>query len=477
MPMPSKSALLVVAGLSLTTAASSASGIPLDPPGPDMSLYSTSPAFIDGWGTSIAMGNGFIVVGAPNDDTAGPNRGSVSVIWVDLMTGAVTSSVIEIPAGLSDGAAFGNSVAAYDNKFVVAAPAQAGLSGPVGAVWVYEVGPTSVTLEEVLQPTSLLPEDLFAQDVDINYNRVIVGSPSALHAGSVWVFDNYGGDDWSTGTQLVGAGNEGDGLGWSVAFDKLDENRFAASAPFTDVAATPEAGEIQIFEFNGTTGFWNSVATLDQTMMGTTTHHLGNDLDFDSPHLLVGEFEHAPSGRAHLFSEGAGWSHQQLTPDGNATILKFGSSVALYEDFAMVGAMHSDFGLALEGAAYLYRHDGAAWNLLAELMSNGGTAGSMGKSVALFQGVCLAGAPGATESGAAPVVSHGNVQFWSMEQTPGCPTDVDMDGETNVDDIEALLTGWGACGEPMGCPSDVDRNNSTDMSDLIEVLMHWGSCL
>ena len=83
MPMPSKSALLVVAGLSLTTAASSASGIPLAPPGPDMSLYSTSPAFTDGWGTSIAMGNGFIVVGAPNDDTAGPNRGSVSVIWVN----------------------------------------------------------------------------------------------------------------------------------------------------------------------------------------------------------------------------------------------------------------------------------------------------------------------------------------------------------------------------------------------------------
>jgi hypothetical protein len=469
--------IAITLGTTLTGVASAAGPVP-----PDSSVHSTSPAFTDGWGTSIAQGDGFIVVGAPNDDTSSLNAGSVSVIWLDPVTGAPTASVIEIPAGLSSGAAFGYRVGAYQNKFVVAAPAQDGAGGPVGAAYVYEVGLSTVVLEETLQPTFLLPSNLFAQDVDIHENRVIVGAPGGglQGSGAVWVFDHSGGDDWSGGNELSPlSGDEGDGLGWAVAFDQNDKHRFAASAPFDNVGMTVEAGSIRIFEYDTMAASWNNVDTLDLSMMGAgaATFHLGNDLDFDGPNLIAGEFEYGPTGRAHLFHDAAPWSYgQTLSPDGSANVLKFGRAVSLHDDFAAVGAMHSDFGLALEGASYLYHDSTTGWNQTAELMSNGGTAGIMGAAVDLSENGLLVGAPGATETTAAPVICHGNVQFWSTDHTPGCASDADMDGDTDADDIASILAAWGPCADPAGCPEDVNDDGSIDMLDLIDLLLNWGSC-
>jgi hypothetical protein len=451
------------------------------PVGPDASMFSSMPGFTDGWGTSVAFGDGFIAVGSPSDDDINPNAGTVSVIWYDPATGAPTMSTIVAPAGLSSNAAFGNVVAVSGNRMVVSAPAQDSGMGPVGAVYIYDVGLSVVTLTEMLNPSTLSVSDLFGWDVDIQDDWVVVGAPGSFGgAGSVWVFQNTGGDDWSSGQELfLPAADDGDGLGWAVALDQNDQNRFAASAPYVDVAATVDAGAIVIFEYDLSGGMWTPVDTLDQTMMplGTVTTHLGNDLDFNDTTLIAGEFMNA-LGQAHIFEDGAAWAHATLLePAGSANILKFGWSVTVHDDLAAVGAMHADFGLPLEGAAYLYHTDGAGtWNQIAELQSNGGSAGALGSSVSLAADGLIVGASGATEPAAGPVIGHGNAQYWSTSQTPGCPSDVNMDGQSDVNDISDLLLAWGTCGDPAGCVEDVNNDGAIDVLDLIDLLSNWGSC-
>jgi hypothetical protein len=465
----------------LIAAATTASG----PVPPDESMISTSPGFTDQWGASVAFGDGFFAIGSPTDDDVAANAGSVSVIWFDTATGLPTMSTIEAPAGLVGNAAFGNVVAVSGNTLAVAAPSQDTGMGPIGAVYVYDVGPSVLTLEEVLQPSTLMISDLFAWDLDIQDDRIIVGAPGTTSGGGcVWIFDVISGDDWSSGAQVfLPGGNEGDGLGWAVALDQADANRFAASMPYADVT-TPgdEAGMIKIFEYDPFTLSWSPMATIDQTLMpmGTSTEHLGTDLDFQGGNLIAGEYLfNGATGRAHLFNEGMTWSHRQfMQPAGSATILKHGWSVALFDDLAAVGAMHADFGLALEGAAYLYHADAAGdWNLIAELQSNGGGASQLGASMSLGEYGLLVGASGATETAAAPTIGHGNVQYWSTSRTPGCPSDVNMDGTSDASDISDLLTAWGACGDPDGCLEDTNDDGDINMLDLIDVLLNWGSCI
>jgi CxxC motif-containing protein (DUF1111 family) len=57
-----------------------------------------------------------------------------------------------------------------------------------------------------------------------------------------------------------------------------------------------------------------------------------------------------------------------------------------------------------------------------------------------------------------------------------CPSDVDGNGEVNVDDLMLVLT-WGPCGEsPELCQGDTDRDGDRDVRDLIEVIVTWGPC-
>jgi hypothetical protein len=75
--------------------------------------------------------------------------------------------------------------------------------------------------------------------------------------------------------------------------------------------------------------------------------------------------------------------------------------------------------------------------------------------------------------------------FWpGAGQQPGqtCEGDADNSGAVDVDDLIAIILGWGGC---LGCPpnhcaSDVaphpNGNCATDVDDLISVILHWGAC-
>jgi probable HAF family extracellular repeat protein len=57
-----------------------------------------------------------------------------------------------------------------------------------------------------------------------------------------------------------------------------------------------------------------------------------------------------------------------------------------------------------------------------------------------------------------------------------CPADVDHSGAVEIDDLLAVIGGWGVCVDPGNCPPDVNHSGTVDIDDLLIVISTWGDC-
>src|SRR5262249_1189256 len=55
-----------------------------------------------------------------------------------------------------------------------------------------------------------------------------------------------------------------------------------------------------------------------------------------------------------------------------------------------------------------------------------------------------------------------------------CAPDVTGNGQVDIDDLLAVINGWGACGVP--CPADVNHSGQVDIDDVLAVINGWGAC-
>ena len=99
------------------------------------------------------------------------------------------------------------------------------------------------------------------------------------------------------------------------------------------------------------------------------------------------------AGAAYVFRfDGSDWSKEQklMASDGGVA-QRFGSSVAVFGDTAMVGSPFN-FGVPKTGAAYRFEFDGAAWSEQQKLESSDGETGDrFGISVAMTSETGLVG--------------------------------------------------------------------------------------
>jgi len=72
-------------------------------------------------------------------------------------------------------------------------------------------------------------------------------------------------------------------------------------------------------------------------------------------------------------------------------------------------------------------------------------------------------------------ISPNGVAIWILPP-PGCPADLDDDGEVDAADLSRLLADWGACPPKGPCPADLDGSGEVDAADLSLLLAAWGAC-
>ncbi|NQZ12061.1 MAG: FG-GAP repeat protein, partial [Algicola sp.] len=204
-------------------------------------------------------------------------------------------------------------------------------------------------------------------------------------SGSVYVFIRTG-TTWSQQAKLTAAdGSAGDVFGISIAFSG---DTILVGADLNDEKAV-NAGAAYVFTRIGNS--WIQQAKLTAAD-GAQTDLFGVRVALDGNTALISarrdddDVMGVDAGSAYIFTRsGTIWRQQtKLTaPDGVADD-RFGRSVALAKDTALIGAMFRDDKGKNSGAAYVFTRTGNSWHFKTRITATDGTAGDVfGWNVAL----------------------------------------------------------------------------------------------
>ncbi len=264
-----------------------------------------------------------------------------------------------------------------------------------------------------------LAGDAFSQNfgaaVALDAERLVVGDDLAdalTHdAGAAFIFRREG-DAWVLEAKLVAHdGQPGDYFGRAMA---LDGDGLVIGASWDD----GQRGSAYVARRVGTS--W----TLEAKLVGSDSvagDHFGNSVALDGDLAVIGardsDAQGFGSGSAYVFRRTAsGWVQEaMLIRDDGAPDQAFGTSVALDDRTAVVGAPGDDeFGEAA-GAAYVYEGSGGVWVGTIKLRAPSAKPfDAFGASVSIDADLVAAGAPSVTYPGQAHLFRRvgGN---WSAE--------------------------------------------------------------
>jgi FG-GAP repeat len=195
---------------------------------------------------------------------------------------------------------------------------------------------------------------------------------------------------------LTASDGEGDdAFGYSVA---LSGNSALVGAYLKTIGSNTYQGVAYVFTFNGSTWVQQQELTASD---GAAGDDFGSSVALADNVALVGAYRKTVGsngfqGAAYVFTfNGGTWVQQQeLTASDGSAFDQFGWSVALSGTTALVGAESKTIGLnSAQGAAYVFTFNGSAWDQQRELTANDGGSGDyFGYSVALSGTTALVGA-------------------------------------------------------------------------------------
>ena len=151
---------------------------------------------------------------------------------------------------------------------------------------------------------------------------------------------------------------------------------------------------------------WNEMQKL-LASEGSTLAHFGYSISISGDYALIGapndndDYGHSTGSAYIIVRDGDDWSEQEklLAPDG-ATEDRFGYSVSVTQDYAVIGAMHDDDDGYRSGSAYIFVRDGETWSEQAKLnASDGDIEDYFGAEVSIEGDYALIGAPSDDDDG------------------------------------------------------------------------------
>ncbi|MCM8556657.1 FG-GAP repeat protein [Sphingomicrobium sediminis] len=316
------------------------------------------------------------------------------------------------------GDTLGGSVAIWADTAIAGAIGDDKKGNNAGAVYVFKRRDDAWQQQAKLIAADGDAGDAFGQNVAILGDTIVVGTPhdddKGDGSGSAYVFSRYG-DSWKQEAKLTASyGFAGDLFGISVA---LTSDTILVGADLNDEKAT-DAGAAYIFVRAG--GHWVEQAKLTAAD-GAETDIFGVRVALSGDTALVSARRDddidmgVDAGSVYVFTRSGTTWHQQaklLAPDGNVDD-RFGRDVALYQNTALIGAMHQDDRGDNSGAAYIFRRTGTSWKFIAKITAGDVAPGDLlGWSVAMSQNSALIAAARSDahgkESGAAYIFDFDN---------------------------------------------------------------------
>lgn len=402
----------------------------------------------DVFGFSVAVSVDMALIGAPFDADAGSESGSVYVFTRDGTSWSKQDKLTASDAAAGD--RFGWSVALDDGTAVIGAYQDDDNGDASGSAYVFTLNGTAWTQQAKLTAGDAATGDAFGRNVAISGEIAVIGAPFDDHtgseSGSAYVFTRTG-TSWAEQAKLTsGDAAPGDRFGWSAA---LDGDTTVIGA-YQDDDNGSASGSAYVFTRNGTT--WSQQEKLTASD-ASAFDDFGVSVAVDGETAVIGAHIESDSGNAsgsaYVFTRnGATWSQQKkLTASDASAGDRFGWSVALDGDTAVIGAFLDDDDGTDSGAAYVFTRSGTTWSELLKVTANDAAAlNYFGASVAVAGDTAIIGAFLDDNSG----IDSGSVYMIDL--------DVDDDGllnenETNTGTyIDAGDTGT----DPFDSDTDAD---------------------
>ena len=146
---------------------------------------------------------------------------------------------------------------------------------------------------------------------------------------------------------------------------------------------------------------------------GADLDYFGSSVAISGDYAIVSAHEDddngSRSGSAYIFQRsGESWSQQEkLTASDGADGDRFGSSVAISGDYAIICASGDDDNGSASGSAYIFHRSGESWSQQEKITaSDGAAADSFGYSVAISGDYAIVGARGDDDNGSASGSSY-----------------------------------------------------------------------
>jgi FG-GAP repeat/Putative Ig domain len=334
----------------------------------------------DYFGAAVAISGHRAIVGAPRNDINGDAGQGAAYIFV--RSGGVWTQEARLKAPLGTlGDFFGGSVDISGDTAIVGAYLDDSVTNVnQGAVYVFTRSADVWTQQDKLKADDGGANDFFGFSVAIDGDTAIIGahlndSSANGNQGAAYVFKRA--DETWTQTQKLTASDAavGDLFGFSVA---LDAETAVIGAGGKVEGGNVGAGAAYVFTLSGET--WREQQKLlpDISAAG---NFFGASVAISGDTALIGAWgddigENADQGSAVVFvRSGETWTKQKkLTAADGSADDKFGLSVAISGDTAVIGVIGEDFGYEDQGAAYVFSRVGTEWSQQPRLFAPDGEA-------------------------------------------------------------------------------------------------------
>jgi hypothetical protein len=386
------------------------------------------------FGYSVSFDGDTLIVSAPFDEDSPPNSGSAFVFQRDHGGPGSWGQVTKItPSDGEAGDYFGYEVSISGDNAIVGAWGDDDIGDTSGAAYLYhrnEGGPNAWGQMAKFKGTSGAAWDNFGASVAISANIVAVGVPGDdgdfFNSGSVELFEGNAGV-WGPMALipcppvLVA---EGESFANSVSMD----GNTAIVGAYHDDDHGENSGSAYVFRRDeGGTESWGLVAKIIPEA-GSYEDHFGNSVSIDGDTVVVGsDFDDVflySSGSAYVFQRDQGgpgsWGQvAKITPTDGAGGDRFGFSVSVSGNAAVIGTPQDDDGGDNSGSSYVFVRDHGgtdAWGQVAKITLGESASGDrFGSAVSISGSYVIAGSPDSTvlglDSGSAYVFVIGDRLF------------------------------------------------------------------
>ncbi len=367
-------------------------------PNSQQKLLANDGASEDFFGYSVALSGDTAVIGAFKDDdqTLGVDAGSAYVFTRSGKNWRQQAKLTAIDGAPND--TFGGNVVLSGDTIVIGAMRDDDKGENSGSAHVYMRSKNVWSHQTKITAADGAKDDAFGQSLALSGDTVIIGAPrdddNGKDTGSAYVFTRTG-TNWHQQAKLTANdGLSGDLFGISVA---MSGDTILVGADLHDAVAK-NAGAVYVYTRSGNS--WSQQAKLTAADGGETDIFgvrvaLSGDTALISARRDDDDIMGVDAGSAYVFFRtGTRWEQQEklTAPDGVADD-RFGRSVALMGDTALVGAMFRDDKGENSGSAYLFERNGKTWVYKTKLTAADGAPDDVfGWSVAIAPGTVIVSA-------------------------------------------------------------------------------------